>query len=135
MLTHPRLAREAGHDLGRTISKFPRNPETSNAASRRAELESGIEELSESFLLFSNLLFEVGILQNQPRVTAALQKITQQYVSLAKSGCDEAEQAPTAPADESQPTSPTVSDTRDIISNNNPLITQLGSLPIIGDAF
>jgi hypothetical protein len=24
MLTHPRLAREAGHELGRTISKFPR---------------------------------------------------------------------------------------------------------------
>jgi hypothetical protein len=170
MLTHPRLAREAGLELGRTISKFPRwvhpeqlqsnleltqgiqrrrtqlrvaqqayrkRKETTivNLQSRVQELESGIEELSESFLSFSNLLFEVGILQNQPRVTSALQKITQQCVSLAKSGCDEAEQGPAAPADESPSTSPTVSDTRDIISNDNPLITQLGSLPIIGDAF
>ncbi|GIC94970.1 bZIP transcription factor [Aspergillus udagawae] len=103
--------------------------------SRVQELESGIEELSESFLSFSNLLFEAGILQNQPRVTAALQKITQQCVSLAKSGCDEAEQAPAAPAEVSPSTSPTVSDTQDIISNYNPLITQLDSLPIIGDAF
>jgi hypothetical protein len=31
--------------------------------------------------------------------------------------------------------SPTLSNTRDIISNYNPLITQLDSLPIIGDAF
>lgn len=106
-----------------------------NLESRVQELKSGIEELSESFLSFSNLLFEAGILQNQPRVTTALQKITQQCVSLAKSGCDEAEQAPAAPADVSPSTSPTLSDTQDIISNYNPLITQLGSLPIIGDAF
>jgi hypothetical protein len=106
-----------------------------NLQSRVQELESGIEELSESFLSFSNLLFEAGILQNQPRVTAALQKITQQCVSLAKSGCDEAEQAPAAQADASPSTSPTLSDTQDIISNYNPLITQLDSLPIIDDAF
>ncbi|KAJ5110015.1 hypothetical protein N7532_002660 [Penicillium argentinense] len=106
-----------------------------NLQSRVQELKSGIEELSESFLSFSNLLFEAGILQNQPRVTTALQKITQQCVSLAKSGCDEAEQAPTAPADVSPSTSPTLSDSEDIISNYNPLITQHDSLPIIGDAF
>lgn len=170
MLTPPLLAREAGHELGLMISKYPRwvhpeqlqskleltqgtqrrrtqlrvaqqayrkRKETTivNLQSRVQELESGIEDLSESFLSFSNLLFEVGILQNQPRVTAALQKITQQCVSLAKSGCGEAEQAPPAPADSSPSTSPTVSDTQDIISNDNPLITQLGSLPIIGDAF
>ncbi|KAL6229922.1 hypothetical protein BDW75DRAFT_224019 [Aspergillus navahoensis] len=105
-----------------------------NLQSRVQELELGIEELSESFLSFSNLLFEAGILQNQPRVTAALQKVTQQYVSLAKRGSDEAEQ-PAAPADVSPSTSPTLSDTQDIISNYNPLITQLDSLPIIGDAF
>ncbi|KAE8320561.1 hypothetical protein BDV39DRAFT_211556 [Aspergillus sergii] len=104
-----------------------------NLQSRIQELESGIEELSVSFLSFSNLLFEAGILQNQPRVTAALQKITQQYVSLAKRGSDEAEQAPVAPADVS--TSPTLSDAQDRISNYNPLITQLDSLPRIGDAF
>jgi hypothetical protein len=106
-----------------------------NLQSRIQELESGIEELSESFLSFSNLLFEAGIIQNQPRVTAALQKITQQYVSLAKRGSDEAEQAPVAPADVSPSTSLTLSDTQDIISNYNPLITQLDSLPIISDAF
>jgi hypothetical protein len=106
-----------------------------NLQSRVQELESGIEELSESFLSFSDLLLEAGILQNQPRVTAALQKITQQCVSLAKSGCDEAEQAPAAPADVSRSTSPTLSDTQDIISNQNPLITQLDSWPMIGDAF
>lgn len=105
-----------------------------NLQSRVQELESGIEELSESFLSFSNLLFKAGILQNQPRVTAALQKITQQCVSLAKRGCDEAEQ-PAAPADVSPSTSPTLSDTQDIIWNYKPLITQLDSLPIIGDAF
>ncbi|KAE8359936.1 hypothetical protein BDV27DRAFT_162158 [Aspergillus caelatus] len=105
-----------------------------NLQSRVQELESGIEELSESFLSFSNLLLEAGILQNQPRVTAALQKITQQCVSLAKRGCDEAEQ-PAAPADVSLSTPPTLSDTQDIISNYNPLITQLDSLPIISDAF
>ncbi|KAJ6178796.1 bZIP transcription factor bZIP-1 [Penicillium mononematosum] len=106
-----------------------------NLESRVQELESGIEELSESFLSFSNLLFEAGILQNQPRVTVALQKVTQQCVSLAKSGCDEAEQAPAAPADVSPSRSPTLSDTQDITSNYNPPITQLDSLPIIGDAF
>ncbi|OOQ81585.1 putative BZIP transcription factor [Penicillium brasilianum] len=106
-----------------------------NLQSRVQELESGIEELSESFLSFSNLLFEAGILQDQPRVTAALQKITQQCVSLAKSGCGEAEQATAAPAEVSLSTSPTLSDTQDTVSNYNPLITQLDSLPIIGDAF
>lgn len=88
-----------------------------------------------SFLSFSDLLLEAGILQNQPRVTAALQKITQQCVSLAKSGCDEAEQVPAAPADLSGSTSPTLSDTQAIISNHNPLTTQLDSWPMIGDAF
>lgn len=106
-----------------------------NLHSRVQELESGIEELSKSFLSFSDLLLEAGILQNQPRVTAALQRITRQCVSLAQSGCDEAEQAPAAPADVSRPTSPTLRDTQDIISNHNPLITQPDSWPIIGDAF
>ncbi|PIG80476.1 bZIP transcription factor [Aspergillus arachidicola] len=106
-----------------------------NLQSRVQELESGIEELSKSFLSFSDLLFEAGILPNQPRVTAALRKITQQCVSLAKSGCDEAEPAPAAPADVSRPTSPTLCDTQDIISHHNLLITQRDSWPTIGDAF
>ncbi|CAI7675694.1 unnamed protein product [Penicillium manginii] len=106
-----------------------------NLQSRVQDLESGIEELSKSFLSFSDLLLEAGILQNQPRVTAALQKITQQCVSLAKSGCNEAEHAPAAPADGSRSTSPTLSDTQDIISNHNTLLTQVDSWPMIGDAF
>ncbi|KAK9240230.1 hypothetical protein V1525DRAFT_396332 [Lipomyces kononenkoae] len=116
---------------------YRRRKETTIAKlqSRVQELESGIEELSDSFLSFSSLLFEAGILQNLPRVTSALQKVTQQCVSLAKSGCDEAEQAPAALADVLPSMSPTLSDTQDIISNYNPLITQLDSLPIIGDAF
>jgi len=106
-----------------------------NLQSRVQKLESGIEEVSESFLSFSDLLLETGILQNQPRVTAALQKTTKQCVSLAKSGRDETEQAPAAPADVSRSTSPMLSDTHDIISNHNPLITQFDSWPIIGDVF
>ncbi|KAF2272476.1 uncharacterized protein EI97DRAFT_470327 [Westerdykella ornata] len=106
-----------------------------NLQSRIQELESGIEELSVSFLSFNNLLFEAGILQKQPLVTAALQKITQQYVSLAKRGSDEAEQAPVAPADVLPSTSPMLSDTQGIVSNYDPLITELDSLPRSGDAF
>lgn len=105
-----------------------------NLQSRVQELESGIGELSESFLAFSSLLFEAEILQNQPRVTASLQKITQQCVSLAKKGCDEAEQ-PADPADASPSTSHTLSDTQDVTSTPKQLITQLDSFPIIGDAF
>ena len=53
------------------------------------ELEAGIEELSQSFLFFSNLLLEADVLVNDSRVTSALQKITQQCVTLAKQGCDD----------------------------------------------
>jgi hypothetical protein len=55
------------------------------------ELEAGIEEMSESFLSFSNLLLEDDILARHPRVTSALQKITRQCVALAKQGCDDAD--------------------------------------------
>lgn len=51
------------------------------------ELECGIEDLSQSFLAFSNLLISTDLLGKHPRVTLALRKITQQYVSLAKTGC------------------------------------------------
>ncbi|KAJ5089796.1 bZIP transcription factor bZIP-1 [Penicillium argentinense] len=63
-----------------------------NLQSRVQELEAGIEELSQSFLSFSNILLEAELLEKHPRVTAALQKITQQCVALAKQGCDEPEQ-------------------------------------------
>lgn len=53
------------------------------------ELETGIENLSQSFLSLSNILFEEDLLRTHPRVTSALQKITQQCVSLAGQGCDD----------------------------------------------
>lgn len=55
------------------------------------ELEEGIEEISQSFLSFSNLLLEEHILARHPRVTSALQGITRQCVALAKQGCDDAD--------------------------------------------
>ncbi|KAJ5755576.1 bZIP transcription factor bZIP-1 [Penicillium manginii] len=60
-----------------------------NLQTRVQELESGIEDLSQSFLSFSNLLLEAKILETNPDITFALQKITQQCVALAKQGCDD----------------------------------------------
>jgi hypothetical protein len=52
-------------------------------------LETGIEDLSHSFLSFSNLLIEEKLLSQYPQIASALQSITQQCVSLAKSSTDE----------------------------------------------
>jgi hypothetical protein len=53
-------------------------------------LETGIEDLSRSFLSFSNLLIEEQQLLSQyPHIASALQTITQQCVALAKAGSDE----------------------------------------------
>ncbi|CAG8904089.1 unnamed protein product [Penicillium egyptiacum] len=51
------------------------------------ELEAGIEQLSQSFLTFSDLLLETGLLGKHSHVTTALRKITQQHLSLAQTGC------------------------------------------------
>jgi hypothetical protein len=56
---------------------------------RVQELETGIEDLSHSFLSFSNLLIEEQLLSQYPRIAAALQNITQQCVALAKAGSEE----------------------------------------------
>lgn len=64
----------------------------SNLQTRVQELESGIEDLSQSFLSFSNLLLEARVLEQNPNITSALQKITQQCVALAKQGCDDPEE-------------------------------------------
>ncbi|KAJ5620597.1 hypothetical protein N7510_004581 [Penicillium lagena] len=53
------------------------------------ELEGGIEQISHSFLTFSNLLLESDLLGRNAHVTLAFQKITQQCVSLARTGCDD----------------------------------------------
>ncbi|OGE48009.1 hypothetical protein PENARI_c034G05584 [Penicillium arizonense] len=58
-----------------------------NLQDRVQELEGGIEQLSQSFLTFSNLLLETGLLRNRSHVTSALRKITQQQLSLAETGC------------------------------------------------
>ncbi|KAJ5759572.1 hypothetical protein N7520_006728 [Penicillium odoratum] len=60
---------------------------------RVQELESGIEELSQSFLSFSTLLLSENLLDGRPRITSALQSITQQCVSLAKQGSSDTEQS------------------------------------------
>ncbi|KAJ6096496.1 hypothetical protein N7486_007242 [Penicillium sp. IBT 16267x] len=65
-----------------------------NLQTRVQELESGIKELSQSFLSFSNLLLGERILEARPRITSALQAITQQCVSLARKSCAEPEPEP-----------------------------------------
>ncbi|KAJ6134892.1 bZIP transcription factor bZIP-1, partial [Penicillium capsulatum] len=70
---------------------YRRRKETAitNLQTRVQELESGIEDLSHSFLSFSNLLLDAHVLERHPRIASALQDITQQCVSLAKRGCDD----------------------------------------------
>ncbi|KAJ5634931.1 uncharacterized protein N7484_008244 [Penicillium longicatenatum] len=58
-----------------------------NLQDRVHELEGGIEQLSLSFLTFSNLLLETGLLERNSLVTSALRKITQQTLLLAETGC------------------------------------------------
>ncbi|KAJ5905743.1 bZIP transcription factor bZIP-1 [Penicillium subrubescens] len=98
--------------------------------SRVQELESGIEELSESFLSFSNLLFEAGIPQNHPRITSALQKLTQQCVSLAKNSSEQG-----SPAEAPLTTTRNLSTIQDIDPTYDPHMTQLDSLPITHETF
>jgi hypothetical protein len=98
---------------------------------RVQELETGIEELSESFLSFSNLLLGADILEKHPRVTSALQKIAQQYVSLAKSGSDDHDQAGAANNAANTPLPRKLSFARNINLYYNPDIAQHSILPII----
>lgn len=58
-----------------------------NLQDRVHELEGGIEQLSQSFLTFSDLLLDTGLLGKHSHVTSALRKITQQHLSLAETGC------------------------------------------------
>ncbi|KAJ5084043.1 hypothetical protein NUU61_008622 [Penicillium alfredii] len=83
-----------------------RKEDTIDALQTRVHgLESGIEELSQSFLSFSTLLLlETGQLEQHPQITSALQNITQQCVSLAKKASDEGEAASSATADDSDKT-------------------------------
>ncbi|KAJ5399643.1 hypothetical protein N7465_010132 [Penicillium sp. CMV-2018d] len=60
-----------------------------NLQDRVHELETGIENISQSFLSFSNLLIEEQLLSQYPHIASALQNITQQCVSLAKAGNDD----------------------------------------------
>ncbi|KAJ6126922.1 hypothetical protein N7523_002534 [Penicillium sp. IBT 18751x] len=63
----------------------------SNLQTRVQEMEVGIEEISQSFLSFSNLLIQEDLLARYPRIASALQNITRKCVALAKQGCDEDE--------------------------------------------
>ncbi|KAJ5616745.1 hypothetical protein N7537_001859 [Penicillium hordei] len=60
-----------------------------NLQNRVHELETGIEDISQSFLSFSSLLIEEQLLSQYPHIASALQNITQQCVSLAKAGSDD----------------------------------------------
>lgn len=60
-----------------------------NLQYRVQELESGIEQLSQSFLAFSDLLLETDLLGQYSHVASALHTITQQYVSLARAADEE----------------------------------------------
>ncbi|KAF4762352.1 hypothetical protein N7455_001526 [Penicillium solitum] len=60
-----------------------------NLQNRVHELETGIENISQSFLSFSSLLIEEQLLSQYPHIASALQNITQQCVSLAKAGSDD----------------------------------------------
>ncbi|KXG48346.1 uncharacterized protein PGRI_022160 [Penicillium griseofulvum] len=64
-----------------------------NLQNRVHELETGIENISQSFLSFSTLLIEERILLQYPHIASALQNLTQQCVSLAKAGSDEPTEA------------------------------------------
>ncbi|KAJ6008413.1 hypothetical protein N7540_012389 [Penicillium herquei] len=59
---------------------------------RVADLESGIEKLSQSFLSFSTLLIEENLLSSHPNIASALQDITRQCVSLAQESSNESDQ-------------------------------------------
>ena len=65
-----------------------------------------MEELSRSFLAFSNLLFEAQVLQGNPHITAALQEITKLCVSLAKDDQDAPESTTSVDLAETASTSP-----------------------------
>ncbi|KAK4870877.1 hypothetical protein LT330_000114 [Penicillium expansum] len=60
-----------------------------NLQNRVHELETGIENISQSFLSFSSLLIQEQLLSRYPHIASALQDITQQCVSLAKAGSDD----------------------------------------------
>ncbi|KAJ5383961.1 hypothetical protein N7517_001872 [Penicillium concentricum] len=81
-----------------------------NLQNRVHELETGIENISHSFLSFSNLLIEDQILLQYPHIASALQNITQQCVSLAKAGSDE-------PTEEALPLVRAAKESR--VTNNN----------------
>ena len=78
-----------------------------NLQTRVQELEAGVEQLSESFLSFSNLLLEANLLNSHPQIANSLQEITQQCVSLAKHGCDEVVQAQPVATGHGRSTKPT----------------------------
>ncbi|KAJ5702153.1 bZIP transcription factor bZIP-1 [Penicillium malachiteum] len=59
---------------------------------RVADLGTGIEKLSQSFLSFSTLLIEENLLSSHPNIASALQDITRQCVSLAQQSSNESEQ-------------------------------------------
>ncbi|KAF4218942.1 hypothetical protein CNMCM5878_004155 [Aspergillus fumigatiaffinis] len=110
---------------------YRRRKETTIAdlQTRVQELESGIEELSQSFVSFIDLLLEADVLMKYPHVTSAFHKIMQQCVSLARSGYDEPDQASLANA--MLNSSRKLSATQNINRNYNPVVAEADALPTI----
>lgn len=107
-----------------------------NLQTRVQGLESGIEDLSQSFLSFTNLLLEADLLEGHPHITSELQKITRQCVSLAKQGqgCDDEQEqgervSAEAAANARQKTSPTLEISRDW---DHDLTRPYASVPPVG---
>lgn len=76
----------------------------SSLQSRVHELETGIEDISHSFLSLSNLLIEEKLLLKHPVIASALQDIIKQCVSLAKAGSEETAEGTTIHATTPNPT-------------------------------
>lgn len=74
----------------------------SNLQSRVQKLEGGIENFSQSFLSFSNLLLEAHVLENHPDIASSLQLITQECVALAQQGSEDGDEKVDATAPQSK---------------------------------
>ncbi|KAJ5192611.1 hypothetical protein N7449_008753 [Penicillium cf. viridicatum] len=106
-----------------------------NLQDRVHELEGGIEQLSQSFLNFSKLLLETGLLGKHSHAMSALRKITQQHISLAKTGCATPyERAPVKAVGDTSSTAfdknEKCSDSRARVPSNERSPTGLSSTPI-----
>lgn len=101
-----------------------------NLQDRVHELEGGIEQLSQSFLNFSKLLLETGLLEKHSHAMSALRKITQQHLSLAETGCATPVKAVGDTSSTAFDKNEKCSDSRTRVPSNERSPTGLSSTPI-----